>query len=122
MVARQRGVVRSGAGCKGEGVVSVWSFPTKERAQQNHASHSHACQDPAVDAFLALPALSCRVVPVEFHKGVLQARGEALLELGTVGTHGCKEPWGPLTSSTGTHFGVGNLPHSVGMISWLRKC
>ena len=56
----------------GEWVVSVWSFPTEERAQQNHTSHSHARQEPAVEAFLALPALGCCIVPVESHKSVLQ--------------------------------------------------
>lgn len=55
-------------------MVSVWSFPTEERAQQNHASHSHARQQPAVEALLALPALGCCIVPVEFHKSVLQGK------------------------------------------------
>lgn len=66
-----------------EWVVSVWSFPTEERAQQNHASQSHARQDPAVEALLALPALGCCIVPVEFHKSVLQGErreGKVLFE------------------------------------------
>lgn len=68
---------------EGEWVVSVWSFPTEERAQQNHASHSHARQEPAVEAFLALPALGGCIVPVEFHKSVLQGErreGKVLFE------------------------------------------
>ena len=60
-------------------MVSVWSFPTEERAQQNHASHSHACQEPAVEALLALPALGRCIVPVEFHKSVLQGEEEKVL-------------------------------------------
>lgn len=74
MVAGQRDVVGAGQGWEGKWVVSVWSFPTEERAQQNHASHSHACQEPAVEALLALPAFSRCIVPVEFHESVL--RGE----------------------------------------------
>lgn len=73
----------SGSGWEGEWVVSVWSLPTEERAQQNHTSHSHARQEPAVEALLALPAFGCRVVPVEFHKGVLQGErreGKVLFE------------------------------------------
>lgn len=71
MVAGRRDVVKW-VGWEGEWVVSVWSFPTEERAQQNHAGHSHARQEPTVEALLALPALRCCIIPVEFHKSVLQ--------------------------------------------------
>ena len=86
----------------GEWVVSVWSFPTEERAQQNHASHSHARQEPAVEALLALPALGCCIVPVEFHESVLQGdrrEGNMLFESSTVmwlgqrGTICMRWPW-----------------------------
>lgn len=71
MVAEERVVVETGWEARGEWVVSVWSLPTEERAQQNHTSHGHARQEPAVEALLAFSALSGCVVPVEFHKSVL---------------------------------------------------
>lgn len=95
-VAGRRDV--EGAGWDGwEWMVSVWSFPTEERAQQNHASHSHARQDPAVEALLALPALGCCIVPVEVHKSVLQGeeKGRCYVSPPTVMRVGGRKGAGP---------------------------
>lgn len=65
--------------------VRVALFAAQQGAQEDDAGHGGPCQQPLVEALLALPALGGRVVPVEIHKTLLKDKREKTVRWGRRG-------------------------------------